>query len=396
MSIYTLDHRGVGHSSRLGCDDPGWVPAVDMPDCLAAVQETWGDGLSHFTTTAAARDLGALIDRTRAPGQAAFVFGGSYGAYWALRYLQLYPNQPAGVVLDSIPTPGVQFFTRYDGYYDPVARELMQLCAADDLCRSKLGDDPWLFLERLYAKIDAGHCTRLLEPITAHQTLRNLLGALLEDWYGRVYALALIYRLDRCDAADRRALTKLFETFFVPDAERSRLQALTSNILFWHVAFAEIWEQPAPSTEELRTRIAPLFFSKDLALANPHRDLWPIYPRDEYVDGFPESEVPVLMLQGTLDPQTPRDLAAVTAEHFTGPHQTWTLVPGAPHAAALNSPVATPGADPCGLQIVWSFLANPTGTPDTGCLADLVPITFTFPAETNQKYLGTDDLWENP
>ena len=102
------------------------------------------------------------------------------------------------------------------------------------------------------------------------------------------------------------------------------------------------------------------------------------------------------MLQGTLDPQTPRDLAAVTAEHFTAPHQTWVLVQGSPHGVALQSPVTTPKADPCGMQIIWSFLADPMGTPDTSCLADLAPVTFSFPAETNQLYLGTDDLWENP
>lgn len=396
MSVYTLDHRGVGHSARLGCDDPGFVPAEDMASCLAAAQQTWGDGLAHFTATAAARDLGALIDRTRAPGQAAFVYGVSYGAYWAMRYLQLFPTQPAGVVLDSIPTPGVESFTRYDGDYDPVARELMDLCAADELCRSKLGDDPWLFLERLYDKLDSGYCWRILPPPGAHRTLRNLLGALLEDWYGRVYALALIYRLDRCSEADQRAITHLYERFFMPDAERSRLRALTSPLLFWHIAFAEFWEEPAPSRAELEARIAPLFFSKDLALGNPLHDDWPIYPADEYVGGFPDTDVPVLILQGTLDPQTPLEVAAVAAEHFTGPHQTSVIVPGSPHGVAFQSPVRTAGADTCGLQIIWSFLADPTGTPDTGCLAELAPVPFSFPAETNQLYLGTDDLWENP
>jgi pimeloyl-ACP methyl ester carboxylesterase len=396
MSVYTLDHRGVGHSARLGCDDNGWVPAPEMAGCLAAVEETWGEGLAHFTTTAAARDVGALIDRTRAPGQAAFIYGLSYGAYWAMRYLQLFPTQPAGVVLDSIPTPGVQFFTNYDGYYDPVARELLDLCAADELCRSKLGDQPWQFLEQLYAKVDAGHCRRLLGPSNAHRTLRNLLGVLLEDWYGRVYALALIYRLDRCNAGDVRALTHLYETYFVPDAERSRLLALSSAILFWHIAFAEMWEEPAPGIAELEARVAPLFFSKDLALGNPHHDIWPIYPRDEHVWAFPRTEVPVLMLQGTLDPQTPRDLAAVTSENFGAPHQTFTLVPGSPHGVALQSPVSTPGADTCGMQIIWSFLSDPMGTPDTRCLADLAPVPFSFAPETNQRYLGTDDLWENP
>jgi pimeloyl-ACP methyl ester carboxylesterase len=396
MSVYTLDHRGVGHSTRLGCGDPGWVQPGDMADCLATVQQEWGPGLDHFTTTAAARDLGVLIDLTRNPGQKAFVYGVSYGAYWAMRYLQIFPTQPAGVVLDSIPTPGVESFTRYDGYYDPVAKELMALCAADEACQSRLGADPWSSLQQLYAKMDNGHCPALFEKATARKSVRNILGSLLEDWYGRVYALAFVYRLYRCNAADQQALTHLFKYFFVPDEERARLGALTSYVLFWHVALAEMWEDPAPSTAELEARIAPLFFSKDLALGNPVHDQWPVYPQDEYVGQFPDTDVPVLMLQGTLDPQTPRDLAAVTATHLTAPHQTFILVPGSPHGVVLQSLVKTPGADPCGMQIVTSFLADPTGTPDTTCLADLAPVPFSFPAETNQHWLGTDDLWENP
>lgn len=208
---------------------------------------------------------------------------------------------------------------------------------------------PRQFLEQLYTKVDAGHCRRLLGPEQPWSDPAESLGRSARGLgTARRHALGLIYRLDRCYVPDVRALTHLYETFFVPDAERSRLFALSSNVLFWHIAFAEMWEQPAPSTAELEVRIAPLFFSKDLALGNPSHDVWPIYPRDEYMGEFPDTDVPVLMLQGTLDPQTPRDLAVVTTEHFTAPHQTWTLVPGSPHSVATQSYVTTPGADTCG------------------------------------------------
>ena len=48
------------------------------------------------------RDLAAVLERTRKPGQRSFVYGVSYGTYWAQRYLHVAPTQAAGVILDSI------------------------------------------------------------------------------------------------------------------------------------------------------------------------------------------------------------------------------------------------------------------------------------------------------
>lgn len=107
--LVLFEHRGVGRSTRLSCPDQEAegseggidVTAAEWPDCLAAAQAEWGDGLAAFSIDEAARDLHALIERLRGEQQV-FVYGGSYGTTLAHRFLQHFPDAVDGVILDSL------------------------------------------------------------------------------------------------------------------------------------------------------------------------------------------------------------------------------------------------------------------------------------------------------
>jgi hypothetical protein len=105
--------------------------------------------------------------------------------------------------------------------------------------------------------------------------------------------------------------------------------------------------------------------------------------------------VPILMLNGTMDPQTPIETAIAAEAQLNGPMQTFVTVPEAVHGV-INTPVATQGALPCGAQIMLSFLEDPLAQPSTACLSDLLPLTFDFGVEEAQVVFGTDDAWDNP
>jgi pimeloyl-ACP methyl ester carboxylesterase len=131
----------VGGSDRLYCpqEEPGtWrlpYPVLDIDACIQFIKDTWGDTLNGFTTTAAARDVGELIKLTRQSGQRVFVWGGSYGSYLAHRYLQLFPDQPDGVIMAGISPPH-RLLTEYDYYFNLNVAKLFDLCARDLLCSS--------------------------------------------------------------------------------------------------------------------------------------------------------------------------------------------------------------------------------------------------------------------
>src|SRR5206468_7908508 len=118
--FYIPDHRGAGKSARIGCpaeddasDGGRAITAAEWPACLDAVKAALGPKLAAYTTTNAANDVALAISRTRADGQPVFVYGASYGTFWAHRIMQLAPTVADGFVLDSI-VPPVSSLARQD------------------------------------------------------------------------------------------------------------------------------------------------------------------------------------------------------------------------------------------------------------------------------------------
>ena len=89
------------------------------------------------------------------------------------------------------------------------------------------------------------------------------------------------------------------------------------------------------------------------------------------------------------------ELSRTVGAHFRGAHQTFVEFLNTPHGVYEYSAVRTPGALPCGTQVLLSFLADPAATPDTRCLADMKPLDFHGSTELAQAAFGTAELWEN-
>lgn len=399
VDIYVAEHRGVGLSSRLGCpveegpdsDGGAQITESEWPACIEAVKSEWGERLKDFTTTADSHDVAELIERTRQPGQQVFVYGYSYGTSRALRLMQTHPDVMDGVILDSIASPGLELVSRYDLQFDPVAKELAALCAADATCGAKLGADPWAVIAGLPARLDAGHCAALgLDGAT----LRQLYPFFVREGALRAHLYPLVYRLDRCSDGDL-AVLQHYLGVLVPLLQGEGAANLDSAVLQYHVALSEGWEDPAPSADELRQRCDSQTFCPGVAVsAASFFDRWPRYAHDEYVGQWPSSTVPVLAMNGTLDPQTPIEQARVVAEKLAAPHQTFVEVPFSPHGVAFESRVKTAGQAPCGAQLLKGFVADPTAAPDASCLGDLVPVQLTIEPDEAQQFFGTTDAWE--
>ncbi|MFO0750686.1 MAG: alpha/beta fold hydrolase [Myxococcota bacterium] len=402
LDLYTVDHRGTGRSARLSCPDQEagasdsgfYLTAAETGPCHDALAAEWGDDLAEFTTTAAARDLGRLMERTAEPGQVVFVYGASYGTDWAHRFLQLFPDRVSGVVLDSIAPPN-EDFVDYDRAFDAVGRDFMDLCAADPVCGDKLGRHPWERLGALLRAVADGHCAALTEPWGLDAFgVGSLLANMLMNVETRTYIPAIVYRLDRCDAADVAALEHLLTVIF-GDAEVGYYDTLGSDALFYNVALSELWPNEHPTQAAVAETAADLYISTGLTSEiAASQDGWPPYPDDAYVGAWADTGTPLLMMNGDLDPQTPFASASQMAPHFTRPHQTFVRVPRAAHAVTVRTPVAD-GEVQCGLRIMLSFLADPSAEPDLGCIASIPAESFVGDPELNELVLGTRDLWEN-
>jgi pimeloyl-ACP methyl ester carboxylesterase len=396
FDIYTMEHRGVGQSGRLGCpqqespssDQGTAISPAEMPACIAAAQAASG-GLQYFRITSAANDLAHAIDRTRAPDHDVFVYGVSYGTAVAIRYMQLRPNDARGIILDSVAAPGIAYFSHFSEQSDPVLHSLADLCAADAVCAARLPPDPWTALSAVTGKVAAGACP---DAKLSAVGLSQYVEGLLQRDDARVVAMALLHRVDRCEPDDLAALQAFRNTSSEMDEASS---PRFSQVLYWNVVFSDLWERPAPTIATLTARCNALSICGQGSLRlGQVQPLWPSFPEDVLAGKPIVTTSDVLILNGTLDPQTP--LANATAFNATvsSPHKTFVTMPFSAHATIEQAQVMSVDEPACGYQVLQSFLQNPEA-PDTSCVAMALPVSFESSPEQAETWFGTDDLWDN-
>jgi pimeloyl-ACP methyl ester carboxylesterase len=395
LAVYIPDHRGTGRSDRVGCPvqeaagSPGGLEILDSewPDCIAALESTYGDYLKHFRTTYAAVDVGWLARELRG-SQALHVFGGSYGTYWAHRYLQLFSEDADAVSMLGVAAPGFDF-TKYDERFNDQAEAFLAVCQADATCNAKVGPDP---IAHAYATLDlleGGHCAA---AGLGRPELTRYFAALLAYQYDRrVLIPATLYRLERCDPADVTALQTAASQLTNP------FDGLLNDPLFSvslgnHISLSEMWKQPAPTEAEAQAVVDGAIVSLGSTLRRTKIvDAWPLYTPDQYVDEFAETTTPMLMLEGELDPNSPPVQADIMETMFTDPLQRYVILPWGNHSMA--SP--TNGGGDCAMSMLLAFIASPTDLiPD--CRGQIRPVDFVTAGGAAPSFFGTADLWENP
>jgi pimeloyl-ACP methyl ester carboxylesterase len=378
FDIYIPDFRGTGKSTYAKCTGD----ALQQLDCTDTAPPRAG-----LTLTDAAKDLAALIDASRASRQQVFVHGVSYGTIWAQRYLQLRPSQATAVILDSsVPAVGHDY-ANFDVQFDDTAHSVLELCKTDATCSAKLGPDPIATAQKAVAAVDAGTC--------ALPGIRFFLGEGLlgnQSQYERTLFPAAIYRILRCNDADRAWFEKA-RSFVGWWGSLSHVGF--NDFVKLNVDFLESWSTDITTTDIAARRtaqVATSLYSSELA---SWASRWPRGFRDGYFGKWPSSPVPILILQGTLDPRTP--YGDIMRAQYSGKNQYYVEFPGANHAIFLPTatPMVEPAAPGCGWQVIRSFLEDPTRAPDTSCISGMMPVFGTPPKEWFDL-VGIQDLWENP
>ena len=404
-AFYTLDHRGTGASSWVGCPEQ---ESPESPDGSGFTDEEWDACLAHvterwpppdvFRTTEAALDVAFLVQLVSEPAiERRFVYGVSYGTTWTHRLAQVAPDLADGFVLDSVALPTAIHIDRYDEMADRVGRDLLGLCGADPVCGEKLGADPAAFALGALAKLaDDAHCPALTEAEVGPDVIRRTLVWMGMNSWARPLIAPLLYRVDRCDARDGAAAVGLLENLGAMGDAAEGSGGNDSPLLRQHVLMSELSSPEPRSLEEVEAFEETLIFSSGADLTTAAlREVWPVYAVDEFHGAWAPADVPLLMMNGTLDLQTTRYSQGAVRENLAGPHQTFVEIPWANHGTIIASPVATPDAPDCGLQIFLDFLTDPLVPPRQDCLDDLVPPDLSGTSSLAPFVFHEDDLFEN-
>ncbi len=388
------DHRGVGASNRLSCtteedDDSAngaTITFAEWPQCLAAVQQQWGADLAAVDSRGAALDLGHLIAAARQDKLPVRLYGVSYGTFWALRYLQQFPDQVDRVVLDSACPPGSCNLSQFWNNHEAAAKSLLDLCAKDAFCAGKMGSNPWGKLQAVLADVASGACPQLTKKGLSHDNLRMLFAALIRDEGLRTLIAPLVYRLGRCNEQDIAALQSLASAMASNKAmDPKQSQALRKQfapVLHHNVVANELLQGTPAGLGQL------LFAPPDAIEDHQVYAKWPLGPADPLRLQLPDVKVPVLVLAGGLDPQTPALWGKFVTDKLP---QVARKVEIARAAHGLAGGAGDVGK--CARSVMVEFLANPKVAPFATCATQQAPIDFEH-GEGQVLTLFKDGLWE--
>ncbi|RHY95882.1 hypothetical protein DYB35_012491, partial [Aphanomyces astaci] len=269
--IFTVDHRGTGRSGLLDCPAAqalsfgsrysNDIALQEVPNCLRDIHHQFGtNAAAAYSVTNAAKDLAVLIE-TELADYDVYLYGYSYGTMLLERVMHFSPPQVKGYILDSIVadhrepqgTGNNHVFSSWDDDLKHVSQHFLDLCQKDTaVCGKLLGENATATLFNLYDTLDsnASACSTIFYDtleIKPSIILRVFFFKLLRDLDRRKFIPTFATRLQRCNAQDKAVITAILTK---NDPANHRM-ALDSNIIRDTIVFAELWQVPTPSMEDI-------------------------------------------------------------------------------------------------------------------------------------------------
>ena len=413
-ALMIISHRGSGLSTPLFCpmfeaaqsDGGAFVTASEQPACAASLSAQWRDDLGAFNSYEAARDLAHFIRREQRPNESTYVWGGSYGAYWALRLFENAPRLIDAAILEGLVPPDADF-VQLGRSVDEAARVLLEQCEADTTCSRHFPGGIKTAIESVIAHEEANSgCTAAL-GVTVEER-QYLFGAtLLADRRLRSLLAPLLLRWNRCRAGDQVVLRRALETFPklaeglqpTPTLNGSFLDPQLRNLrLSDHILQRDLIRSNLSVAQVIELEKQQLASSPTTRKLAGLRTFWPKPTYPQQAPGRISTDIPLLLMAGDHDAQTPLSWSQRVAAFFQGPHQNLVVVPHAGHMT-FNEARST-GGENCTIELYKRFMDNPRNELELSCFLSipLVDLSADSPATRalSEEFFGTPDPWGAP
>lgn len=363
-----LDQRGTGQSNPLSCDnndkagDKDVAQTFDPAQLREQAKACQAEVSKHadtrfYTTTVAVADLEAVRQALGAPKFN--LIGVSYGTRVALQYMRAHPDGVRSVVLDSpLPNQVVAGQGFASNLQDALIKDFA-LCTKDPECHKRFGD-PMHSLKLLRHALAANpHSVNTRDPWSfkpeqqalSAQTLASVVRLFA---YSRTTIQLLPLTIDAAAHGDVGPL--LGQYALLKDSLSGKHMNQGMN---WSVICAE-------DADLMKTRKADADTLLGNRIVKTYQAICPVWPHGTRPANFHQpdnSDKPVLILSGALDPVTPPSYGKIIDQHLGNARQI--VVQGQGHGLIAVA---------CTRNIMGQFIrAGRFDDLDTSCLQPMGP-----------------------
>ena len=373
-----VDQRGTGHSRPFfNCPERTDHNIAVARDEIAPTDTQWmvacrdrslaeGINPNAFNTIENAADIYAVAE---ALGYDEFnYYGVSYGTLlgqYVLEQAEEHTAQLRSAILDGVVTTNIDFNLAATYTLSGALRNLFAACAADAQCNQTYPNLETVFLSVL-DRLEQTPAPLTLsipdtkEPLETTLDRNEFLLFFEAHMASSLNASALPQNIYQAAEGDFSwAVTALSEKLQDTEATGMYHAVLCSRVDSVAVDPSTVF--PAPY--EQLTAIG------ESESASTERFCELLQVEREPIFAYDNTEIPVLVLNGGYDPVTPQLYGETVARNFQNAY-VYTF-PGVGHGSMV-APPGTPAAT-CVEAIALDFLADPTQTPESSCLADVEP-----------------------
>ncbi len=345
----------AGHHAR----DADAVLARAAATCRADLTAEGAD-LDGYTSAETAQDIEDL--RVALGIQKWNVFGHSYGTRLALTYLRDHPQGIKSVILDSVLPPEADFDESASANLTRALNAVFDGCAVTPACHRAYPD-----LEADFHALVARATNKplVLTPAIMGSDNKPVIvdGSIVVD---AIYA-------DLHNTSQIGQIPAIIEDAY--HGKTDRLAALVKDNqgpsgFTWGLRLS-VWcseEMPFENAVQVEDQTAAhwgLGHIDERTASTAMCKAWNVKAADSRENAPVKSDVPILVLSGEFDPDTPPQWARAMAANL--PNARFVLMPGKSHGAGFNR---------CGGTIEMAFLRDPTAPLDTTCVFEMPSVDF--------------------
>ena len=363
-NVVLVDQRGTGRSHPLACAPPEERPvgAADVVDAASARRlaeqclATLDADPRFFTTSDAVLDLEA--ERVALGAEQVNLVGISYGTRVALEYLRRHPDRARSVVLDGVVPPELALGAEHARNLDAAIGMQFALCEKDAACRRQYGS-PRASLDRLLADLESQpRKVRYRDPLT-DETHEDLLTSIAVAGVVRMYTyvplLASMLPRSLAEAAAGRPEVLM--------AQARMIESLVGEQIMQGMQLSVICAEDADRLRVDPADAGTLMGTAFVAAILAQCEVWPKGRRPADFTQPVNSDRPVLLLSGELDPVTPPRYGEMVVRHL--PNGRHLVGPGQGHNVMVAG---------CAPRLIGRFVAAANAQDlDAACLERLAP-----------------------